>query len=408
MENILEKTTTENLLSNRVKAMEASATLAMAAKSRELKAKGIDVIALSLGEPDFDTPEHIKQAAKEAIDANYSHYTPVPGYLDLREAISNKFKRDNNLDYSPEQIVTSTGAKQTLANLMMCLLNEGDEAIMPVPYWVSYAAQIKLAGGKVIEISTNIDTDFKCTAEQLEAVITDRSKIFLFSSPCNPSGSVYTKEELEALVGVLKKYPKITIISDEIYEHINFTDKHASIGCFEAVKDRVVTVNGLSKGFAMTGWRLGYMGAPLWLAKACGKIQGQFTSATCSITQRAAIAALGDYLEPTYKMKDEFAKRKKLVHGKLNEIEGLKVNDPQGAFYFFPDASSFIGKSTPAGEVINDMDELCMHILNEGHVAVVTGSAFGIKECFRISYAMSEEVLTEAMRRLKACLEALS
>lgn len=297
-----------NLLSDRVARMKPSATLLMAAKGRELKAKGIDLISLSLGEPDFDTPDHVKEAAKKAIDDNYSHYTPVPGYLDLREAISHKFKRDNGLDYVPEQIVTSTGAKQTLANLMMCLINPGDEAIFPAPYWVTYSAQVKLAEGKVVEIPTSIDTNFKATPEQLEAAITDRTRVFLFSSPCNPSGSVYSEDELRALAAVLERHPQITIIADEIYEHINFTEGHFSIGRIDSIKDRVVTVNGLSKGFAMTGWRLGYMGAPLWLAKACGKIQGQFTSATCSITQRAAIEALGDNLAPTRAMKAEFLK----------------------------------------------------------------------------------------------------
>jgi len=409
MQDLLsKKVETQELLSNRVKAMEASATLAMAAMSRELSSKGIDVISLSLGEPDFATPEHIKKAAKEAIDTGYSHYMPVPGYMDLREAISNKFKRDNGLDYAPAQIVVSTGAKQTLANLMMSLINEGDEAVMPVPYWVSYAAQIKLAGGKIVEIPTSIDVDFKANPEQLEAALTDKTKIFMYSSPCNPSGSVYTQEELEGLAKVLENYPNVIIIADEIYEHINFTEAHASIGAIESLKDRVVTVNGLSKGFAMTGWRLGYMGAPLEIAKACTKLQGQFTSGTCGITQRAAIAALGDNIEPTLKMKEKFLSRKKLILEKLNEIEGLKVNDPQGAFYVFPDASSFIGKTTPAGETINNVDDLSMYILNVGHVAVVSGASFGIPSCFRISYAAADEKILEAMSRMKDCLGKLS
>lgn len=401
------KATKNQLLSDRVLAMEASATLAMAAKSRELKAKGIDVIALSLGEPDFETPKHIRTAAYDAIAKGYNKYTPVPGFADLREAISNKFKRDNGLNYKPEQIVVSTGAKQSLANLMLCLLNKGDEAIMPIPYWVSYAAQIKLAGGKVVEIPTSIDTDFKATPEQLEAAITKKTKLFVFSSPCNPSGSVYSKKELEGLAKVLAKHPQIIVISDEIYEHINFVGKHASIGAVKGLKDRVVTVNGLSKGFAMTGWRLGYIGAPLEIAKACTKIQGQFTSGTCAITQRAAIAALGENLEPTYKMKEAFEQRKALVLGHLRDMPGLRVNDPEGAFYFFPDASAFVGKTTPKGEKIKDIDQLCMYILNEGHVAVVTGSAFGNPDCLRISYAASEATLTEAMKRMKKCLADL-
>jgi len=398
----------QQLLSDRIQNMAESATLQMAALGRELKATGADIISLSLGEPDFDTPEHIKEAAKKAIDENYSHYTPVPGYMDLREAISHKFRRDNNLDYSPAQIVTSTGAKQTLVNLMMCLINEGDEAILPAPYWVSYEAQILLAGGKVIGLPTSIETDFKATPAQLEAAITDKTRVFLFSSPCNPSGSVYTQEELEALAVVLAKHEKITIIADEIYEHINFTGKHASIGTIESLKDRVVTVNGLSKGFAMTGWRLGYMGAPLWIAKACSKMQGQFTSATCSITQRAAIAALGDNLAPTLAMKASFLKRRALILEKLREIEGLEINEPQGAFYVFPSAKSFVGKKTPEGKTIASVEELCMYVLNKVYVSVVPGVAFGNPNCFRISYAASEEKLIEACKRLKECLGSLS
>ena len=409
MQDLLsKKVETQDLISDRVKAMPASATLAMAAMSRELKAKGIDVIPLSLGEPDFGTPEHIKKAAKEAIDEGYSHYMPVPGYLDLREAISNKFKRDNGLDYTPEQIVVSTGAKQTLANLMLALINKGDEAVMPVPYWVSYSAQIELAGGKVVEIPTSIDVDFKANPEQLDAALTEKTKIFLYSSPCNPSGTVYTQEELEGLAKVLENYPNVIIIADEIYEHINFTNGHASIGTIDSLKDRVVTVNGLSKGFAMTGWRLGYMGAPLAIAKACIKLQGQFTSGTCGITQRAAIAALGDNIEPTLKMKEKFLSRKKLILEKLNEIEGLKVNDPQGAFYVFPDASAFIGKTTPDGKTIESVDDLSMYILNVGHVAVVSGASFGIPSCFRIAYATSDEKIIEATKRMKDCLGKLS
>lgn len=397
----------QHLLSERIKNMAVSATLEMAAKSRELKAQGIDVIALSLGEPDFGTPDYINESAKKAIDEGYSKYTPVPGYADLQKAIANKFKRDNGLDYAPNQIVVSTGAKQTLANLFMCLVNPGDEVIMPIPYWVSYEAQIELAGGKVIAVPTKIENDFKMTPAQLEAVLNDKTKAFCFSSPCNPSGSVYTQEELEALAVVFEKYPDVVIISDEIYELINFTGKHASIGTIPSLKDRTVTVNGLSKGFAMTGWRLGYMGAPLAIADACSKMQGQFTSGTCSITQRAAITALGDNIEPSIAMCEAFLKRRDLVFGLLNEIEGLQVNVPQGAFYFFPNASSFIGKSYN-GSTINNIDDLAMYILNEGAVAVVSGSAFGDNECFRLSYATSEDVLKEALSRIKECLAKLS
>lgn len=397
----------QNLLSERIKNMAVSATLAMAAKSRELQAKGIDVIPLSLGEPDFGTPDFIREAAKKAIDDGYSKYTPVPGYPELRNAICNKFKRDNNLDYTPDQIVVSTGAKQTLANLAMCLINPGDEVIMPIPYWVSYEAQIELAGGIVVGVPTTIENDFKMTPDQLRAVINNKTKAFIFSSPCNPSGSVYTKEELDGLAEVFAEYPDVIIIADEIYELINFTGKHASIGTIPSLKDRTVTVNGLSKGFAMTGWRLGYMGAPLAIAKACSKMQGQFTSGTCAVTQRAAIEALGDNLEPSLKMKQAFLERRNMVYDLLNDIDGLQVNMPQGAFYFFPNAKSFIGKSYEGGK-INSIDDLAMYILNVGHVAVVTGSAFGDNECFRLSYATSEDKLKEALRRIKECLSNLS
>lgn len=397
----------QEFLSNRIKNLAPSATIQMAQLSRELGKKGVDVISLSLGEPDFDTPEHIRQAAKNAIDAGYSHYTPVPGYLDVREAISQKFKRDNGLDYSPEQIVISTGAKQTLANIILSMVNPGDEVILPLPYWVSYAAQIQLAEGKLVEIPTSIENDFKITAEELEAHITDRTKILLYSSPCNPSGSVYLREELEAIANVLAKHPHVFVVADEIYEWINFTGDHCSIGQFEQLKDRVITVNGLSKGFAMTGWRLGYMGAPLAIAKACSKMQGQFTSATCAITQRAAIAALNGDMAPTRKMKAAFLERKALVKAKLESMEGVKVNDPEGAFYFFPDISSCFGKSY--GDIkINNSQDLCMFLLNEGHVSLVPGVAFGNDNCLRISYAASEETLTNAMDRMKATLEKLS
>jgi len=379
----------------------------MAQLSRELSNKGVNVISLSLGEPDFGTPEHIGNAAKRGIDEGYTKYMPVPGFMDLREAISAKFKRDNNLNYAPNQIVVSTGAKQTLANLMLSLVNPGEEVILPIPYWVSYAAQVRLAEGIVKEVPSGFDNDFKITPEALEAAISPKTKAFLFSSPCNPSGSVYTKTELQGLAEVLAKYPNVYVIADEIYEWINFTGQHASIGQFESIKDRVITVNGVSKGFAMTGWRCGYMGAPLHVAKACSKMQGQFTSGTCSITQRAVIEALTGDMAPTQKMKDAFYKRKQLVRELLMDIPGLKVNDPQGAFYFFPDISSYIGKSFN-GKPIDNVNDLCMYILNEGHVSVVPGSAFGDPDCFRLSYATSEDVLTEAMKRIKEALAKLA
>ncbi len=394
-------------LSDRINNLQESATIKMAQLSRELSGKGVDVISLSLGEPDFGTPEHIGNAAKRGIDEGYTKYMPVPGYMDLREAISAKFKRDNNLDYPASQIVVSTGAKQTLANLMLSLVNPGDEVILPIPYWVSYAAQVRLAEGVVKEVPSGIDNDFKITPEALEAAIGPKTRAFLFSSPCNPTGTVYTKEELEALANVLAKHPHIYIIADEIYEWINFTGQHASIGQFANVKDQVITVNGVSKGFAMTGWRVGYMGAPPHVAKACSKMQGQFTSGTSSISQRAVIEALTGDMAPTHKMKDAFLKRKQLVRKLLLEIPGLKVNDPQGAFYFFPDVTAYLGKSFE-GKKMENVKDLCMYILNEGHVSVVPGSAFGDPDCFRISYASSEEVLSEAMKRIKGALEKLA
>jgi len=394
-------------ISDRINNLQESATIKMAQLSRELSNKGVDVISLSLGEPDFGTPEHIGNAAKRGIDEGYTKYMPVPGYMDLREAISAKFKRDNGLDYAPTQIVVSTGAKQTLANLMLSLVNPGDEVILPIPYWVSYSAQVNLAEGVVKEVPSSIENDFKITPEALEAAIGPKTKAFIFSSPCNPSGSVYTKEELEGLANVLAKHPQVYIIADEIYEWINFTGKHASIGQFQNVKDQVITVNGVSKGFAMTGWRLGYMGAPPHVAKACSKIQGQFTSGTSSVTQRAVIEALTGDMAPTHKMKEAFLKRKQLVRELLLDIPGLNVNDPQGAFYFFPEVSSYFGKSFN-GKVIENVNDLCMYILNEGHVSVVPGSAFGAPDCLRLAYATSEEVLTEALKRIKAALLKLA
>lgn len=394
-------------LSDRITGLAESATLKMAGLARQLRRAGKDVINLSIGEPDFDTPQHIKDAAKQAIDEGYTKYTPVPGFLDLRQAISHKFKRDNGLEYSPDQIVVSTGGKQSLANLALCLLNPGDEAILPIPYWVSYEAQILLAKGKVVRVATQLSNNFKLQPEELEAAITPKTKAFIFSSPSNPTGSAYTKEELYGLAKVLAKYPNIYIISDEIYEHINYVGKHESIGQFAELKDRVITVNGLSKGFAMTGWRLGYIGAPLEIAKACGKLQGQFTSGTCSVTQRAAIEALTGTLEPTYRMCAAFQKRRDLLLDLLNDIPHIKTYVPEGAFYVFPDVSHYFGKQFD-GQTIDNVDELCMFLLNEMYVSVVTGKAFGNENCLRISYAASEDTLREAAKRIKAGLAKLN
>ena len=397
------------MLSNRILNLEESATLAMTRKSRELKAAGKDVINLSIGEPDFNTPDYIKEAAKKAIDDNFTHYPPVAGYQDLREAISRKFKRDNNLDYKAEQIIVSTGAKQSIANVMMSILNPDDEVIVPTPYWVSYTAIIQLAEAKAVFIQTSIEDDFKVTPEQLENSITENTKAFIFSSPCNPSGSVYTKEELASLVNVFEKYPGITIISDEIYEHINFTGAHASIAQFESVKEQVVTINGVSKGFAMTGWRVGFLGAPLEIAKACDKYQGQITSATCSIAQRATLAAVEKAphdIPEMAGMLTAFKERRDLVLDMLSEIPGFKTNVPNGAFYIFPDITAFFGKSD--GETtINNSSDLCIYILNQVHVALVPGEAFGDANCLRISYAAANEVLIDAMERIKKAVSRL-
>ena len=395
-------------VSGRLNRLAESATLAMARMSRELQAKGINIIALSLGEPDFDTPEFIKEAAKKAIDDNFSHYTPVPGLLELRSSISAKFKRDNHLEYTPDQIVVSTGAKQSLANVCLSLLDPEDEVLLPCPYWVSYAEIIKLAEGVPVEIKSTIDSDFKITPNQLEASITSRTKMIMFSSPCNPSGTVYTQSELEAIAKMLEKYPNIYIVSDEIYEHINFTDKHYSIGTISSMKDRTVTVNGVSKGFAMTGWRVGFIGAPLWIAKACNKIQGQVTSATCAIAQKAAERAmLAEPRSTTKEMKETFLKRRNMLVNLLKEIPGIKCNIPQGAFYVFPDISSYFGKSY-ANEVIYNANDFCMYLLNFAHVACVAGDAFGNPECIRISYAASDKKLTDAVSRIKTHLAKLS
>lgn len=374
---------------------------------RELAAKGVDVISLSLGETDFYTPSFVKEAAKEAIDQNYSYYTPVAGYPELRKAIAGKLKRENNLDFGFDQIVVSTGAKQSLANVIMCLINPGDEVIIPTPYWVSYSELVKLAEGKSVFINATIDTDFKISPQELEAAITPKSKIFMFSSPNNPTGSVYTRNELAALVKVFEKYPDIYIISDEIYEHINFLDDHESIAQFPSVKDRVIIINGLSKAYAMTGWRIGYSASNKEIAAACDKLQSQITSGTCSITQRAGIAAYEGGLETVKEMKEVFLRRRDLVYSLLKDVPGMKVNLPAGAFYFFPNVSSFYGKKTEDGEIINNAEDLALYLLNTGHVAVVSGDAFGDPESIRISYAAADDVLIEAMNRIKMALGKL-
>src|SRR6185295_3213416 len=374
-------------------------TLKMAKLGRELRAKGIDVIDLSLGEPDFDTPQHIKDAAKKAIDDNWSHYTPVPGFLDLREAICTKFKRDNNLDYKPDNIVTSTGAKQSLANIILAIVDEGEEVIIPTPYWVTYSELVKIAKGKVVEVKTDLSNDFKITPEQLEAAITPKTQAFLFSSPCNPSGAVYNKEELEALAVVFRKHPQVYIISDEIYEYINFVGKHESMAQFPDLKDRVIIVNGLSKGFAMTGWRLGYIAANADVAKACEKLQGQFTSATCSITQKAGVTALTTDLKPSYEMVEEFTRRREKTMELVGRLPGIKVFKPEGAFYIFPDISSYFGKSDGENKIQNAND-LCMYLLNVAHVSSVMGDAFGEPNCIRFSFANSMTNIEKAWKRI--------
>jgi aspartate aminotransferase len=379
----------------------------MAKLGRELAAKGVKVINLSFGEPDFHTPQYIKDAAVDAMEKNFTYYSPVSGYPDLRKAISDKLKRENNLDFAPEQIVVSTGAKQALANALLCLINPGEEVIIPTPYWVSYSEMVKLAEGESVFINATVENNYKITPEQLEAAITPKTKLFMFSSPCNPTGSVYSKEELAGLVKVFEKHPQVYILSDEIYEHINFVGGHASIAEFPSVKERVIVVNGFSKGFAMTGWRLGYLAASKEIAAATDKLQGQTTSGTCSITQKAGLAALLGGLETVHQMRDAFLTRRDLVFGLLSQIPGVKVNLPEGAFYFFPDVSSFFGKTTTEGEVISNADDLCIYILNEAHVSTVTGEAFGNPDCIRISYAASEEELKEACSKITAALAKL-
>lgn len=393
-------------LSNRILNMAESETLAMTAKARELKAQGKDVISLSIGEPDFNTPDAVKEAAKKAIDDNFTHYPPVPGYPDLREAICTKFKRDNNLDFKPEQIVVSTGAKQSIYQLVQCLVNPGDEVIIPTPFWVSYKEIVRVAEGKCVYVKTKIENDFKVTPQQLEEAITPRTKLIMFSSPSNPTGMLYTKDELKAIADVVAKHDNIFIMADEIYEHINFVGKHESIAQFENVRDRVITVNGVAKGFAMTGWRIGFIAAPTVIAKACNKLQGQVTSATCSIAQKATVCAM--LMDPAtspdiINMRNIFQKRRDMVYKLLCDIPGVKVRLPQGAFYFFPEVSSYYGKSY--GEYkINNSTDLAMYLLNEANVATVMGSAFGDDNCIRLSYATSEELLVEALRRIKEAL----
>ncbi|HYK77897.1 MAG TPA: pyridoxal phosphate-dependent aminotransferase [Daejeonella sp.] len=394
------------VLSDRINKLSESQTIKMAKLGRELAAQGIDVINLSFGEPDFHTPEFIKEAAKRALDENYTYYTPVPGYLDLRQAIADKLKRENNLDYNFDQIVVGTGAKQAIANAVLCLINPGDEVIVPTPYWVSYSEVIKLAEGESVFVHAGVEQDFKINAQQLEAAITPKTKAFLFSSPCNPTGSVYSRQELAQLVEVFERYPHIHIISDEIYEHINFVEKHQSIAQFESIKDRVIIINGFSKAYAMTGWRIGYLAASKEIAQACDKMQGQITSATCSIAQRAGLAAYQGGLTEVLQMKKAFFKRRSVVYELLKDIPGVKSNLPQGAFYFFPDVSAYLGKNYQ-GQVMETTADLCIYLLNTAHVAVVSGDAFGDPNSIRISYAASEEKLKTAMHRIKEALAQL-
>ena len=403
-------TNSKIILSERIRNISESATLLMTRKSREMKAQGMDVINLSIGEPDFNTPDFIKEAALDAIRDNYTHYTPVSGYPELRKAIAAKLKRDNGLDYDFQQIVVSNGAKHSIANIMLCLVNQDDEVIIPAPFWVSYPEITKMAHGTPVEIPTTIDTDFKISPQQLEDAITDKSKIFIFSSPCNPSGSFYTEEELKGLAEVIARHPDIFVISDEIYEYINFDGNHASIARFDSIKDRVITVNGVSKGYAMTGWRIGYMAAPLEIAKAVDKLQGQYTSGASSIAQRAAIKAMEADPKKSKEIQEmvkAFGERRELVLKMLNDIPGMKTNRPNGAFYFFPNISSYLGKSNGEYSIKNDVD-LGMYLLEKAHVAIVPGSAFGNPNCIRISYAASTEILIDAMNRIKKALMELS
>jgi aspartate aminotransferase len=393
-------------LSKRINSLSESQTIAMNQKSRDLQAQGIDIINLTVGEPDFFTPPHVKEAGKKAIDDNFSFYSPIDGYMDLRKAIANKLKNENNLDYKPEQISVSNGAKHALANTIMCLIDEGDEVIIPAPYWVSYAELVKLAGGTNVVLRTTLDTSYKITAAQLEKAITPKTKALLLCSPNNPTGSVYSKEELKALADVIARYPRIFVISDEIYEHINFVGNHESIAQFANIHDRVVVINGVSKGYAMTGYRIGYMAGPLWLTKAAGKLQGQFTSGASSIAQRAALAALTSGNTYTQEMVVAFKRRRDLVLRLMNEIPGLKFNVPDGAFYVFPDVSSYFGKSDGKTTIKNAMD-FSLYLLEKANAATVPGEGFGEPNCIRISYANSDEKLEKAMKQMKAALALL-
>ena len=395
-----------NQVSDRLAALAPSQTLAMSQKSNELKAQGVDVINLSVGEPDFNTPQHIKDAAKKAIDDNFSHYSPVPGYMDLRQAICAKLKNENGLDFTPDQIVVSNGAKQSICNTILSLVNPGDEVVLPAPYWVSYVEMVKLAEGKSVIVETGIEQDFKMSAAQLEAAITPKTKMLILCTPSNPTGSVYSHDELTALAAVLERHPQVFILADEIYEHINYVGAHQSIAQFPALRDRVIIVNGVSKGYAMTGWRIGFIAAPLWIAKACNKLQGQYTSGASSIAQKAAAAAFAGDQSCVEEMRRAFERRRDLVVRLAREIPGLKVNNPDGAFYLFPEVSYYLGKAD-GDRVIKTSSDLAMYILEVGHVATVAGDAFGAPNYLRLSYATSEENITEALRRMKEVLARL-
>lgn len=400
------KSNIQTNLSDRINRLAESETLLMARKSRELKAKGFDVISLSLGEPDFNTPDYIKEAAKKAIDENFTRYSPVCGYNELKQAISDKLMRENDLTYSPMEIMVSAGAKHSIANVILAMVNHGEEVIIPSPYWISYRELVKLAQGKCVYLPSSVDNDFKMTPEQLESVITDKTKLIIFSSPCNPSGTVYTKEELKALADVIARHEDVYVISDEIYEHINFIGKHESIAQFDYIREQVIVVNGVSKAYAMTGWRIGYIAAPMWIVQACDKLQGQITSGVCSIAQKAAEAAMNGGLETVNEMKTVFKERRDLVLDLIRQIPGIKTNTPAGAFYVFPDVSYYFGK-TDGETYIKTADDLCMYLLNKALVAMVPGEAFGNPNCIRLSYATSNEQLIEAMTRIKNALALL-
>lgn len=394
-------------LSNRLQRLAPSATLAMSQKSSEMKAQGIDVINMSVGEPDFNTPDHIKQAAKQAIDDNYSTYSPVPGYLNLRQAIAQKLERENQLQYQPNEILVSNGAKQSVTNTIMALVNDGEEVIIPAPYWVSYPQMVKLAGGEPVIVEAAFEQNFKMTAEQLEAAITSKTRMIILCSPSNPTGSVYSKQELQALAEVILRHEDLFVLADEIYEHINYVGRHESIAQFPGMKDRTIIVNGVSKAYAMTGWRIGYIAAPEWIVKGCNKLQGQYTSGPCSVSQMAALAAYTESQQCVEDMRQAFERRRDLIVKLAKDIPGLEVNVPEGAFYLFPKCTSFYGKTAPNGTVINNSTDLTMYLLEEGHVATVGGDAFGDPDCFRISYATSDENIIEAMRRIKEVLGKL-